>query len=683
MAADPRDVGELQKALNDASGRASALWITFVTFELYLAIAFGSVGHRELFLETPIKLPVLNVELPLVGFFVVAPTVLIIFHFYVFLQLFALAGKTQDYNALLERTISLRSDRRYMQQRLDPFPMVQILAGPEGQRTGLSGLSLLLVAWLTLVAAPIVVLLQGQIIFLPYHREWVVWLQRSLMAIDLVLVWLFWFRIMSQRDRILHWIPAVPRGAAGAIAAVFVLVFSIAVVTFPGELAHEKLPYVRLVPNFGTPAVSGQSPNGSSGFQSLHQLLFAGAVDEVKGRPQSLLSNRLVLTDQNLVETDKLQNVTVSRSLRGRDLREAVFSRADLRKVDFTGAMLNGASFVEAKLEKAKFDCGSKGDGQDRLRRKLDRRWPDDGCTWLIEASFEKANLSDASLEDALLIGANFYEAKLQGARLSRANLQGAWLHSARLEGATLVGADMRAASLGESNMTGALAEEADFRGADLNNAILFGVSLGSSNLTAASLRSAMLNGAWLGKAVLDMASLEGARIWRVSGDPEFELALLGPLELEHPWNDILKTSNYHQWLNETLRRIPEGRNKENAIDLLKWLNPDGDGRYDSLDPEYWIFTNLTPAPKGAFEQKVASEFLKLICSSRAPYYVARGLNRGYRIDDVATMVDVIRNELRRLRNDKQACSAAAALDDQDFEELLSLIAVRTPLLAQ
>ena len=93
MGIDPKDVDALQKALNDAAGKASLLWTTFVTFELYLAIAFGAVTHRDLFLETPIRLPVLNVELPLVGFFVVAPTVLVIFHFYVFLQLLALAKK--------------------------------------------------------------------------------------------------------------------------------------------------------------------------------------------------------------------------------------------------------------------------------------------------------------------------------------------------------------------------------------------------------------------------------------------------------------------------------------------------------------------------------------------------------------------------------------------------------------
>ena len=105
MAIDPKDLGALEKALNDAAGKASVLWTTFVTFELYLAIAFGSVKHRDLFLETPVKLPILNVDLPLVAFFVVAPAILVIFHFYVFLQLYGLATKAREYNDLLKEQV--------------------------------------------------------------------------------------------------------------------------------------------------------------------------------------------------------------------------------------------------------------------------------------------------------------------------------------------------------------------------------------------------------------------------------------------------------------------------------------------------------------------------------------------------------------------------------------------------
>jgi Pentapeptide repeats (8 copies) len=202
VAIDPKDLGELQKALNEAAGKASVLWTTFITFQLYLAIAFGSVTHRDLFLENSIKLPLLNVDLALVGFFVVAPLLLLIFHFYLFLQLLGLASKAKDYNTLLVDQAPAASDRRYLRQRLDVFPILQFLAGPSDQRTGFRGYSLRLMAWITLVATPLLILLQGQVTFLPYHREWIVWLQRFAVLIDLALIWYFWINLRSDDDPI-------------------------------------------------------------------------------------------------------------------------------------------------------------------------------------------------------------------------------------------------------------------------------------------------------------------------------------------------------------------------------------------------------------------------------------------------------------------------------------------------
>src|SRR6476659_5030966 len=135
MATDGKDLGALEKALNDAAGKSSVLWTTFVTFELYLAIAFGSVTHRDLLLETPVKLPILNVDLPLVAFFVVAPTVFVIFHFYVFLQLYGLAAKAGEYDGLLRQEVRVDADRQRVRHRLDAFVARHCRAGHRGQRT--------------------------------------------------------------------------------------------------------------------------------------------------------------------------------------------------------------------------------------------------------------------------------------------------------------------------------------------------------------------------------------------------------------------------------------------------------------------------------------------------------------------------------------------------------------------
>jgi hypothetical protein len=52
MAVDAKDLGALEKALNDAAGKASVLWKSFVTFQLSLGIVFGSVTDRDLFIVT-------------------------------------------------------------------------------------------------------------------------------------------------------------------------------------------------------------------------------------------------------------------------------------------------------------------------------------------------------------------------------------------------------------------------------------------------------------------------------------------------------------------------------------------------------------------------------------------------------------------------------------------------------
>ena len=164
MAVDATDLGALEKALNYAAGKASVLWTTFVTFELYLAIAFGAVTHRDLFLETPVKLPILTVLRWL--FFVVAPVVFVIFHFYVFIQIYALAKKARGIQHASEAAGSSRCGPAPRPAKTRYVPHLQFLAGPKEQRTHFQGFALRLIAWITLVGAPILILLQAQVTFL-------------------------------------------------------------------------------------------------------------------------------------------------------------------------------------------------------------------------------------------------------------------------------------------------------------------------------------------------------------------------------------------------------------------------------------------------------------------------------------------------------------------------------------
>ena len=82
-----------------------------------------------------------------------------------------------------------------LRRRLPANVFVQFLADPSKVRDGVVGLFLWLIALITLVVGPILLLLFFELQFLPYHDETISWWQRVAVGIDLGLLWLFWPRI--------------------------------------------------------------------------------------------------------------------------------------------------------------------------------------------------------------------------------------------------------------------------------------------------------------------------------------------------------------------------------------------------------------------------------------------------------------------------------------------------------
>jgi hypothetical protein len=74
------DLKALRTAVVDAAGVGAGLWFSYLFVLLYLLIAVGGVTRRNLFLENPVKLPFLNVDLPLVDSFVLGPLLFLIVH---------------------------------------------------------------------------------------------------------------------------------------------------------------------------------------------------------------------------------------------------------------------------------------------------------------------------------------------------------------------------------------------------------------------------------------------------------------------------------------------------------------------------------------------------------------------------------------------------------------------------
>ena len=68
LAAEVSDLEALRGSVVDAAEVGAGLWLSYLFVLFYLLVAVGGVTHRDLFLASPVKLPFLDVDLPLVGF---------------------------------------------------------------------------------------------------------------------------------------------------------------------------------------------------------------------------------------------------------------------------------------------------------------------------------------------------------------------------------------------------------------------------------------------------------------------------------------------------------------------------------------------------------------------------------------------------------------------------------------
>src|ERR1700730_9206475 len=500
FAAKATDLDALRNAVVDAAGVGYGLWFSYLFALLYFAIAAGAVTHRDLLLESPVKLPFLNVELLLKAFFILGPLVFLVVHAYVLLHFVLLAGKVGAFDTELQNQIP-EEKRSQLRRQLPSNIFVQFLGGPREVREGIVGILLKLVAWISLIAGAILLLVLFQLKFLPYHNEWITWWQRIAVLLDLVLLWLLWPPI-ARGTTTLTW-DNLRRSSVVAWLLVsllpLLLVFTIA--TSSGECLEQTL--------YGdaSPVSRDDEPKKADWWRSPHKLLVAGEVDYVTRKPESWWSNVLVLPNFDIgdrLKFDPEGKIALSAeavSLCGRRLEGGVFVSAHLKKGDFTGAELARADFAFADLREAKFECNSVG--------------KDLQCAQLQGAVLNSAQLQGAVLNSAQLQGAVLNSAQLQGAWLNHAQLQGASLNGAQLQGASLTFAQLQGASLDGAQLQSASLNRVRLQGALLARAGLKGASLTRAELQSASLDLANLQGVLLGVTGLSGASLRNVFVWR------------------------------------------------------------------------------------------------------------------------------------------------------------------------
>jgi hypothetical protein len=267
VAAKTDDLEEIKKAVDDAASVGGGLWLSYLFVLFYLAVAAGAVTHADLFLENPVKLPFLTIDLPLLAFFFVAPILFLIVHAYTLVHLVMLTEKAKRFHQALHdpnRNVS-DSARESRQSQLPSNIFIQFLAGSADVRDSAFGWLLQAIEWVTLVIAPILLLLLMQVQFLAFHSSFITWSQRIALVVDLWFVWWLWGGIVSGQEvdgpRRVAWAWPV----LGVALSACTVLFAWAIATFPGERQDDHWPDWRLFPG-GFANCRSAIPNASVDF---------------------------------------------------------------------------------------------------------------------------------------------------------------------------------------------------------------------------------------------------------------------------------------------------------------------------------------------------------------------------------------------------------------------------------
>jgi Pentapeptide repeats (8 copies) len=448
MAKSPKLSQEVKGFLdeaNAASDPARTAWLAFLLLLTYVVVTLASVSHKDLLLNSPVRLPIINADIPLVGFFQYAPAMLLLVYLSLLVQHVILARKYRRFtDALAAYELKART-RHVAREWVHSYVFSQILAGPEANR--ITRLMMQLIVYVTFAVLPIVTLLYFQIKFLPFHEVWITYWHRFAVILGFAMLILL-TPIMQHAPPKRKWdIRLGPQAeaweASGRQVALVLLLlpivvgFSWLIATVPDEWIDRRLGFV-------APVTAGIGADGEA--QLLNPIVRRLVYDRIPDDDNKgwwrrwLLSYRvLIVEDSDLGAADDAKIV-----LRERNFRYALLNRSDFHHADLTWADLRGAQLWKS-LAKGRLND-----------------------TQLQGASLKEAEFQGAQMSSAAMQGADLRGALLQGADLSYTKLQGA-----DLSGAQLQGADLRGARLQGADLQGAQLQDADLQGAELRGAVL------------------------------------------------------------------------------------------------------------------------------------------------------------------------------------------------------------------
>ena len=293
---------ELAHDVNLTSASTRNGWVFFLALQAYFFVALAGITHQDLLLNTPVSLPLLQVEISLKGFFVFGPVILVLIHVGILLQHVMLARQTRDLHERItkfEGTGLFRSHRTRM--HLHPYFFTQLIAGPN--RSPFFAFFLAAMTWLSFGILPLMLLLNFQTAFLPYHDLDITWAQRAYLILDVLMLTIFAAFMRYPAGLLRHRLRANDSRKAAELSAQSHSLRRRAVLLAQrrDDTRRKDGPGDDLVLPAPVVSLSADTRPPRQAFL-LTALLFEGGVDVLSGTPAGLFGRNLVVTDAALVK---------------------------------------------------------------------------------------------------------------------------------------------------------------------------------------------------------------------------------------------------------------------------------------------------------------------------------------------------------------------------------------------
>lgn len=445
---------ELYQQVCDSTARNRQFFFLWVAFSLYVVVTTTSTTDLQLLLpHSSVVLPTLGIQLPLIGYFVVVPWLVLALHFNLLQNLDTHAYKLDRWAKCYPEGVPPRSSLQAF-----AFDFAMLERGSAFDRATRFSVELLCYALGPITLAVLVWR------FSDYQSLFYTASQSAAFAVDLAIVWI------ARRN--------LP-GPAGSVSSggrrighvlkdwLLRRLLKWSIYWGPAAIVALQLAWgIRLGMPGGYQELSWLDPTPFSILSPKIEL------------PRNLsLPNTKQATSNDLLDDERDINATwldrgSGADLGGRSLQGARFERIYMRKVNFREARLGGARFDFSNLQGADLTNANLDQASFWNARAQDARFFSASLygAQLLSGSYHGADFSYADLRAAngnlaQLQGAGFEAANLSGATLLRAKLQGATLKRARLMGARLSGADLTGAVISDTEIN---FEPADVKGKPL-----------------------------------------------------------------------------------------------------------------------------------------------------------------------------------------------------------------------